>query len=103
MDTEKKWTELTPVEKREKRYEWWLSADIKFSGSEERKNYQERALRFVNAYRVEKPDRVPVSLPVDNWPAYLAGTDFITVANDYDRARQAWREFYKNLSDTLKK
>ena len=51
METEKKWADLTPVEKREKRYEWWLSADINFSGPEARKSYKERALRFVNACR----------------------------------------------------
>jgi uroporphyrinogen-III decarboxylase len=91
---EKNWADLTPEEKREKRYEWWLSADINFSSPEARKNYRERALRYVQAYRVEKPDRVPVTLPVGNWPAYLAGTDLKTVIHDYDKLRQAWREFY---------
>ena len=54
MENEQKWADLTPLEKREKRYEWWLSADINFSSPEARKNYRERALRFVSAYRVEK-------------------------------------------------
>jgi hypothetical protein len=94
METEKEWAGLTPEDKREVRYGWWLSADINFSSPEARKNYRERALRFINAYKVEKPDRIPVVLPVDAWPAYIAGTDLITVINDYDKARQAWREFY---------
>jgi len=97
METGKKWDDLTPPEKREKRYEWWLSADINFSSPEARTNYRERAQRFLSAYKVEKPDRVPVVLPVDAWPAYLAGTDLITVINDYDKARDAWREFYNNF------
>jgi hypothetical protein len=97
MENEKEWANLTPLEKREKRYEWWMSADINFSSPKARKNYRERALRFVSAYSVETPDRVPVVLPVDAWPAYLAGTDLITVINDYDKARQAWREFYDNF------
>jgi hypothetical protein len=97
MQPEKKWADLTPVEKREQRYEWWLSADIKFSSPEARKKYRDRALRFIQAYRVEKPDRVPVSLPVGNWPAYLAGTDLHAVVNDYDKARQAWKEFYDHF------
>jgi hypothetical protein len=101
MEAEKRWADFTPLERREKRYEWWLCADINFSSPEARRNYQERALRFVNAYRVEKPDRVPVSLPVDNWPAYLAGMDLITVINDYDKARQAWKEFYNNFETDL--
>jgi hypothetical protein len=94
MEAEKKWADLTPEEKREQRYQWWLSPGIKFSSPEAEKNYRERALRFINAYRVEKPDRVPVSLPVGNWPAYMAGTDTHTVMYDYDKARQAWRKFY---------
>jgi hypothetical protein len=97
MEPEKKWADLTPVEKREQRYAWWLSADIKFSSPEARKNYGERALRFIQAYRVEKPDRVPVSLPVGNWPAYLAGTDLHAVVNDYDKTLQAWKEFYDSF------
>jgi len=94
MENEKKRADLTPMEKLVKRYEWWLLADIDFSNPEARKNYRERAQRFVHAYSVETPDRVPVVLPVDAWPAYIAGADLVTVINDYDKARQAWREFY---------
>jgi hypothetical protein len=101
MEAEKKWDDLTPVEKREQRYQWWLSPGIKFSSPQAEKNYRERALRFINAYRVEKPDRVPVSLPVGSWPAYLAGTDMHTVMYDYDKARQAWRKFYDEYETDL--
>jgi len=94
MEAEKKWEDCTPVEKREQRYAWWLSADIRFSSPEARKSYRERAQRFIDAYRVEQPDRVPVSLPLGNWPAYLAGTDLHTVMYDYDKLRQAWKKFY---------
>jgi len=90
MEAEKKWADLTPAEKREQRYQWWLNPDIKFVSPEAEKNYKTRALRFINAYRVEKPDRVPVSLPVGAWPAYLAGTDLHTVMYDYDKLRDAW-------------
>jgi uroporphyrinogen-III decarboxylase len=94
METEKKWADLTPVEKREQRYQWWLSPDVKFSSPEAGEKYRERAQRFIDAYRVEKPDRVPVSLPVGNWPAYLAGTDLHTVMYDYDKLQKAWKRFY---------
>ncbi len=96
MEAEKKWTDLTPEEKREQRYQWWLSPDVKFSSREAEKSYKERTLRFINAYRVEKPDRVPVSLPLGNWPAYLAGTDLHTVCYDYDKLLQAWKKYYDN-------
>jgi hypothetical protein len=97
MEEEKRWVDLTPYEKREQRYEWWLNPDIKFVSPEAEKNYKTRALRFINAYRVEEPDRVPVSLPVGNWPAYMAGSDLHTVMYDYDKARDAWRKFYDNF------
>jgi hypothetical protein len=97
MEAKKKWEDLIPAEKREQRYQWWLNPDIKFVSPEAEKNYKTRALRFINAYRVEKPDRVPVSLPVGNWPAYLAGTDLHTVMYDYDKLRDAWKKFYDNF------
>jgi len=101
METEKKWADLTPAEKREQRYQWWLNPDIKFVSPEAEKNYKTRALRFINAYRVEKPDRVPVSLPIGNWPAYLADTDLRTVMYDYDKLRDAWKKFYDNFETDM--
>ena len=98
---QKKWADLTPAEKREQRYEWWLNPEIKFSGPEAAKKYKERALRFVEAYRVEKPDRTPVSLPVQNWPAYIAGTDLHTVSYDYDKLHDAWIQFHKTFDPDI--
>jgi uroporphyrinogen-III decarboxylase len=40
---------------------------------------------------------VPVSLPVGGLPAYLYGTDYRTVMNDYDKAAQAWMKFNKEF------
>jgi uroporphyrinogen-III decarboxylase len=101
MDAEKKWADLTPAEKREQRYQWWLNPDVRFSSPEAAKKYKERALRFVNAYRVEKPDKVPVSLPVQNWPAYLAGTDLVTCCYDYDKIKDAWIKFHKTFNPDI--
>ena len=101
MEAEKKWADLTPHEKREQRYQWWLNPDVKFSSAESQKKYKERALRFINAYRVEKADRVPVSLPVQNWPAYLAGTDLFTVSYNYDKIKDAWIQFHKTFDPDI--
>jgi hypothetical protein len=101
MEAEKKWADLTPEEKREQRFEWWLSPGIEFASPEAEKSYRERALRFVNAYRVAEPDRVPVSLPVGNWPAYMAGTDLKTVMYDYDKLKAAWRKYYEEYETDL--
>jgi hypothetical protein len=98
---EKKWEELTPGEKREQRYEWWLNADVKFYTDRAKQNYHDRALRFINAYRLKEPDRVPVSLPVGNWPAYMAGTDLQTVIYDYDKLRNAWKQFHETFDPDI--
>jgi uroporphyrinogen-III decarboxylase len=101
MEAEKKWADLTPAEKRQQRYVWWLNPGVKFASPEAEKSYRVRAQRYISAYKVEKPDRVPVSLPLGNWPAYLAGTDLHTVTYDYDKLCQAWKKFYDNFETDL--
>ena len=101
MEAEKKWADLTPAEKRQQRYDWWLNPGVKFASPEAEKSYASRAKRFIAAYQVEKPDRVPVSLPLGNWPAYLAGTDLKTVMYDYDKLSQAWKKYYGRYETDL--
>ncbi|MBN2240930.1 MAG: hypothetical protein JW712_14265 [Dehalococcoidales bacterium] len=84
----------TPEQKRAKRFEYWLTPpDIEFNSPEAEAAYQRRLKRLSTAYKVEVPDRVPVSLPVENFPAYYAGTDFKTVMYDYDELYRAWRKY----------
>ncbi|NLE08330.1 MAG: hypothetical protein GX631_03640 [Dehalococcoidales bacterium] len=86
--------QLTPEEKRAKRFETWLTMpDIEFNSPEAKKRYIERQKRVTDAYKMQIPDRVPVSLPVENFPAYYAGTDFKTVIYNYDELYRAWRKF----------
>ena len=101
MEAEKKWADLTPSEKRQQRHDWWLNPGIKFANPDAEKNYKIRATRYIKAYQVEKPDRVPVSLPLGNWPAYLAGTDLQTVVYDYDKLSEAWKKYYDNYETDL--
>ncbi len=101
MDAEKKWADLTPAEKRQQRYDWWLNPGIKFANAEAEKNYKVRAQRYIQAYKVEKADRVPVSLPLGNWPAYLAGTDLHSCTYDYSTLSQAWKKYYDNYETDL--
>ena len=91
---EKKWEELTPEEKREKRFKRWLETkDIKFASPEAEKAYKERATRLMNAILLKEPDRVPVQLPVGNFPIYYAGGTLQKVMYDYEELRRAWRKF----------
>jgi uroporphyrinogen-III decarboxylase len=91
---ERNWAELSPEEKRERRFRRWLSPPhVKFSSPEAEKAYKERATRLMNAFMLKVPDRVPVMLPAGNFPAYYAGTDLKTVMYDYDKLRRAWIKF----------
>ena len=84
MEPVKKWADLSWQEKREERFKRWLSpANIKFVSPEAEKLYKQRVTRFIKAIKMEEPDRVPVMLPMGNFPAYYAGIDFRTIMYDY--------------------
>lgn len=97
---EKKWTEMTPQEKREQRFKWWLEADgINFVNADAKKAYKQRVQRMIDVYNVKEPDRVPCSLMIGALPAYLYGTDYYTCSYDYDKAVKAWDNFNKDFLD----
>jgi hypothetical protein len=78
MASKKQWTDLTWQEKREQRFDRWLSPPkVNFVSPEAEKLYKERATRFIKAIKMEEPDRVPVWLPVGTYPAYYYGRIFI--------------------------
>ncbi|MCJ7605833.1 MAG: hypothetical protein MUO19_07370 [Dehalococcoidales bacterium] len=86
--------ELTPDEKRAKRFENWISPPgLTFLSPEAEKGYKERATRFMRAFALQEPDRVPVVLPASNFPAYYAGTNLKTVMYDYEELKRAWLKF----------
>ena len=54
MNVEKQWPEMTWQEKREKRFEKWLSAEgITFRSLEAKQKYRERATRMIKAIKME--------------------------------------------------
>jgi uroporphyrinogen-III decarboxylase len=94
MTTEKRWADLTPEEKREERFNRWLSPPgAKFSSPEAEKGYKERVMRFIKVINLEEPDRVPVILHSGFYPAYYAGGTLKKVMYDYDELRRAWLKF----------
>jgi uroporphyrinogen-III decarboxylase len=97
---EKKWTEMTPEEKRNQRYKQWLDAeDINFISADAKKAYKQRVQRMIDVYNVKEPDRVPVSLMSGSLPAYLYGIDYYTCMYDYDKAVKAYDKFNQDFSD----
>jgi len=98
MTTEKNWADLSPEERREERFNRWLSpAGVKFSGPEAEKGYKARVYRLIKVIKIEEPDRVPVMLPAGFFPAYYAGSTLKKVMYDYDELRRAWLKFLNDF------
>lgn len=95
---DKEWSQMTPAEKREKRFNDWLKTDnLKFDSPAAEKAYKTRINRLADTLLRKKTDRVPVSLPVDNFPALYAGTTFHDVMYDYDKLYNAWKKFLNDF------
>lgn len=94
---EKNWTELTPAEKREKRFKEWLKPPPSFDSPAAEKDYHARIKRLSDTLLRKKTDRVPVILPVDNFPALYAGFTFHRVMYDYDALYSAWKKFLNDF------
>jgi hypothetical protein len=100
METERKWSDLSWQEKREERFKRWLSPDkVTFINPEAEKLYKQRVTRFIKAIKLEQPDRVPVMLPVGNFPAYYAGIVLRTIMYDSTELRRAWIKFMDDFPD----
>lgn len=89
------WASLTQSQKRQRRYQWWLSSaeGIKFVNKTAEKSYKERVQRMIDVYSVREPDRVPVNVPVGHLPAHYAGIDYHTVMYEPEKAVAAWTKF----------
>jgi len=100
MTTNKPWKEMNWQEKREERFKNWLEAPgVKFASEDAKKLYRDRVTRFVKAVKLEKPDRVPVMLPVGSSPAYYAGSSFYKIMYDYSELKRAWIKFMDDFGD----
>ena len=88
---------LTPEQKRQRRFDAWLKTDFKFDSPAAEAAYKTRIKRLADTLLKKKTDRVPVTLPVDNFPALYAGTDFHTVMYDYDKLYRAWKKFLNDF------
>ena len=88
------WANLTPSEKKHRRFQWWLSAEgVKFVDQDAEKAYKQRVQRMIDVYEVRQPDRVPVNVPIGHLPAHYAGLDYRTVMYEPEKAIAAWEKF----------
>jgi hypothetical protein len=93
----KQWKEMSWEEKREERFQRWLSPDVEFASPEAGKLYKERVTRFIKTIKLEEPDRVPVMLPVEYLPANYAGGNLKKAMYDYDELKRAWLKFMEEF------
>ena len=99
---EKQWSEMTREEKREERLKNYISPPgIKFRDAKAEKLFKERATRQLKAMMCQEPDRVPVSIPTGNYPAYYAGWNLKKVMYDYKALRESWTKFMNDFSDYM--
>ncbi|MGD1118078.1 MAG: uroporphyrinogen decarboxylase family protein [Dehalococcoidales bacterium] len=91
---QKKWADMTWQEKREVRFEKWLNPPgVKYVNKEAEQLYKTRVTRFIKAIKLEKPDRVPVIMPVEYYPAVYAGVNLKKVMYDYAELKRVWLKF----------
>jgi uroporphyrinogen-III decarboxylase len=97
---EKQWLEMTPEEKRAKRLEPYLNPDqTKFKNAETARLYHERLSRILKMYMNQAPDRVPVSLPVGNFPLYHNGGNLKKGMYDYRFLRESYSKFLQDFKE----
>jgi hypothetical protein len=92
---EKKWKEMSAAEKRETRFQTWLSADgVQFQSNEARTSYRAAVTRFKDVLDMEKtPDRIPILTPGTFMPAYLCGLTPKEIMYDTDKLVYAFKQF----------
>ncbi|MBN2040253.1 MAG: hypothetical protein JW864_09445 [Spirochaetes bacterium] len=103
MNNEKTWANLSPEEKREKRFERWMSPEgINFNTPEIEQEYKKKIDRFIKSIKLEEPDRVPVMTPAGFFPAFYGGGSLKSVMYDYDELKRTWFKYINDFElDTL--
>lgn len=96
------WAGLRPEEKRQRRMDRFLNPPgLEFVSPQAAQNYRIRAQRIVDVYDLKEPDRVPVLLPVGNFPYRHYGITLHTAMYDYDQAVRACRKFNEDFGEEL--
>lgn len=96
------WKEMTPEQKRQWRLRNFASGDgIQFNSQQARATYIKTALRFVDAYNIQEPDRIPIVLPVGDLPYTLYGINLHTAMYDIQKGVEACQQFNQKYAAEL--
>jgi uroporphyrinogen-III decarboxylase len=98
MNNDKNWDTLNWQEKREVRFSKWLDpAGVKFVSKDAEQQYKARVTRFIKAIKLQEPDRVPVMLPAQYFPATYAGSSLKKAMYDYAELERAWLKYLREF------
>jgi uroporphyrinogen-III decarboxylase len=88
------WKRLSPEARWEERLQTWLSPQgIEFASPEAELAYRARVNRFVDAIQLKVPDRVPVAMALDFFPAFHSGMTPEEAMYDYEKLGPAWMKW----------
>jgi uroporphyrinogen-III decarboxylase len=94
----KNWNSLSPEERMEARFDYWLSgAGTKFADAEAEKTYRQRAQRIKDIIQLEKPDRVPCTPMADAYIAEYSGITYGDMFYDVEKAAKAIINFHRDF------
>ncbi len=92
------WDELDWRERRERRFERWLSAPgVAFVDASARRDYQERVQSLIDALSLKKPARVPVALWVGFFAGRHSGFTPREVMHEYGKTAAAHVRFHEDF------
>jgi hypothetical protein len=89
----KPWSEMTPEERREQRFQWLLEPDMTFPSPQAERAYKTRVQRLIDVFHVREPDVVPVNLPIGILALERAGLNYHDLLYEPEKAFAATREF----------
>ena len=97
------WNEMTPEEKRSYRLEKFQNSGqkVKFISPQAEKYYNVRVKRLIDAYNLQKPDRIPLNISAGNLPLTMAGLDTRTIFYEPEKAYEAVMSFNEKHSEEL--
>jgi len=92
------WNSLSPDEKMEARFEYWISgAGTKFATAEAEKTFRRRAQLIKDIVQLKKPDRVPCTPMADAYMADYGGIRYGDMFYDTEKAAQAIIKFHRDF------
>lgn len=99
---EKKWSDLSPDEKRDERFKRWLSpGDISFRSPEAERLYRERVQRIIDAIKLKEPDRVPTLTGVGHAPARYSGYVVKEVMYSPEKLINSWTKYMNEIDQDV--